>query len=149
MERLIFTKHFDSNVLRIITECQVVIPYDPFRLPAESENLLTYSALWDTGATITCVSSRVVADLRLIPLCNTNLALASGSMETEEYAVDLILPNGLRFPSVRVVRTEGSDDVTIGMDLISQLDFAITHPEGKTLFSFQTSSQTSVDFSKR
>ena len=74
--------------------------------------------------------------------------LASGETETEEYAIDLVLPNGVRYSSVRVIRTEGPDDVTIGMDIIAMMDFAITHPDGGTLFSFQIPPSTSIDFSK-
>lgn len=148
MRRLFFTKVFDTRVLRIVTECQVVVPYDPFKGSTRQENLLTYSAMWDTGATITCVSARVIDDLNLIPLRNTSLQLAIGEIETEEYAIDLVLPNGVRYSSIRVVRADGPDDVTIGMDVISQMDLAITHPADQTVFSFQCPSQHSIDFSE-
>ena len=148
MRRLVYSKRFDSILLRICTDCKVVVPYDPFAGTSSSEQLLSYSALWDTGATITCVSSRVIEDLQLIPLRKTILFLASGETETEEYAIDLVLPNGVRYSSVRVIRTEGPDDVTIGMDIIAMMDFAITHPDGGTLFSFQIPPSTSIDFSK-
>ena len=37
-------------------------------------------------------------------------------------------------------------DVLIGMDIISRGDFAITHPGGRTKFSFRVPSQADIDF---
>ncbi len=37
-------------------------------------------------------------------------------------------------------------DVLIGMDIISQGDFSITHEGNRTIFSFQTPSTHNIDF---
>jgi hypothetical protein len=40
----------------------------------------------------------------------------------------------------------GKTDVLIGMDIISRGDFALTHKEGKTVFSFRYPSLATIDF---
>jgi hypothetical protein len=63
------------------------------------------------------------------------------------YMIDIHLVNGISFPSLHVTEGKFTDtDVLIGMDIISQGDFAITAPEGKTKFSFQVPSTHDIDF---
>jgi hypothetical protein len=39
-------------------------------------------------------------------------------------------------------------DVLIGMDIIGEGDFAVTHQDGKTTFSFRVPSLKTIDFRK-
>ena len=67
--------------------------------------------------------------------------------QTNTYLVNLVLPNGVSMVGVRVV--EGSvsgGEILIGMDVIGQGDFAITHHEGKTTWSFRSPSCDEIDF---
>ena len=64
--------------------------------------------------------------------------------------VNLLLPNKIGIPSLRV--SEGilkGFDVLIGMDIISLGDFAITHKNDGTVFSFQLPSTHEYDFVKQ
>ena len=67
--------------------------------------------------------------------------------ETDVYLVNIGLPNRVLVQDVRVSRlgfTGG--DVLIGMDIINTGDFAITHANGDTKFTFQSPPQADIDF---
>jgi len=40
-------------------------------------------------------------------------------------------------------------DILIGMDIINQGDFALTHPQNETWFSFQSPYHEEIDFTKK
>ena len=70
-----------------------------------------------------------------------------GSSESETYLVNITLPNQVVFSGVRVTKGDFSGaDVLIGMDIISQGDFAVTNLGGVTKFSFRIPSQVHIDF---
>ena len=107
-----------------------------------------FTALWDTGAVQSVITQRVVDACRLTPFDTMTIYGISGPERTDVYSVNVALPNGIAFPRLRVVK--GSfimgADVLIGMDIINQGDFAITHPGGKTKFTFRVPSQADIDF---
>ena len=64
--------------------------------------------------------------------------------------VNIVLPNNVVMQSVKV--SEGvieGYDVLIGMDIIGVGDFAVTHKNGGTVFSFQVPSTHEYDFVKQ
>lgn len=64
------------------------------------------------------------------------------------YLVAIFLPNKVAFTSVRVTEAPlpTGTDVLIGMDMISQGDFAVTNFGGKTVFSFRIPSMQTIDY---
>ena len=67
--------------------------------------------------------------------------------QSETYLVNIRLPNSVAFMGVRVTKGNlGDADVLIGMDIISQGDFAVTNVGGLTKFSFRVPSATHIDF---
>ena len=52
-------------------------------------------ALWDTGATGTCISMEVVQSLGLIPTGKKYIQTPSGKSEVNTYLVNIILPNNI------------------------------------------------------
>ncbi len=63
------------------------------------------------------------------------------------YLISLTLESQAKFPILEAV--EGhilGSDVLIGMDVITQGDFAITNKDGKTTFSFRSPSLAKIDF---
>ena len=74
----------------------------------------------------------------------------NGSRNSEVYLVNIVLPNGVGFAHVRVTKGDMSADthLLIGMDIISQGDFAITHKDDKTCFTFRCPSTEHIDFVK-
>ena len=97
-------------------------------------------ALWDTGATQTCISSRIAEALEL-PVRGTSTAITpSGKGLFSSYLIDIELPNGIVVSGMRVMGTEIHRQglgVLIGMDVISQGDFAVSCKDGKTQFTFR------------
>ena len=90
-------------------------------------------AIWDTGATHTCVSFKVVKTLGLqsTGYVGDGMLTASGSVPADEcpkYAVNLVIPGfGLGHGAIEVAGANLSDDVLIGMDIIGMGEFAISH----------------------
>lgn len=96
-------------------------------------------AIWDTGATKSCISKKVASTLGLLPISRTTVHAAGNSFDSPVYKVDFLLPNSLTVHDVDV--TEGSNlqgcDILLGMDIITVGDFAVTNGGGMTVFSFR------------
>lgn len=109
-----------------------------------------WTGLWDTGASKSSITRRIVDDLSLIPVGNTNISTANGIVTVNTYFVDIGLPNGVTVMNVLVSCADLGDDidVLIGMDIIRHGDFSITNTNNKTTFSFRTPSMQEIDYVK-
>ena len=109
-----------------------------------------WRGLWDTGASKSSITQRIVDDLNLIAVGNTNISTANGVVAVNTYFVDFGLPNGVTVKNVLVSCADlGEDiDVLIGMDIIRHGDFSITNVNNKTTFSFRTPSVEEIDYVK-
>ena len=109
-----------------------------------------WRGLWDTGASKSSITQRIVDDLNLIPVGNTNISTANGVVAVNTYFVDFGLPNGVTVKNVLVSCTDLGDDidVLIGMDIIRHGDFSITNVNNKTTFSFRAPSVEEIDYVK-
>ena len=107
-----------------------------------------WRGLWDTGASKSSITQRIVDDLNLIPVGNTNISTANGVVAVNTYFVDFGLPNGVTVKNVLVSCADLGDDidVLIGMDIIRHGDFAITNTNKKTTFSFRTPSIQEIEY---
>jgi len=107
-----------------------------------------FEAIWDTGATGTVITERVVKECGLRPFGVTEVHTAKGKMRSDTYLVDIWLPNHVRIADVTVMSGELTDnkDVLIGMNIINEGDFAVTNFQGKTVFSFRVPSVERTDF---
>lgn len=106
-------------------------------------------ALWDTGATICCVSENVINQLSLVATGKTRMSTPSSENElVDTYLVDLLLPNDILIKDVVVAQSKiGAQGIglLVGMDIISRGDFLITN-NGETVFSFRMPSEGAMDF---
>lgn len=138
---------------RLVTDCMVleVLPGTSDKLPKH----MTVKGLWDTGATNTAISRRVVEELGLKPRGKCWVSTASGIEEKPAYYIAILLDEGKMSFGTQFRVTEahlnekGSDrpvDVLIGMDVISQGDFAVTTHLGVTKVSFRVPSCGHVEF---
>ena len=109
-----------------------------------------WRGLWDTGASKSSITQRIVDDLNLIPVGNTNISTANGVVAVNTYFVDFGLPNGVTVKNVLVSCADLGDDidVLIGMDIIRHGDFPITNVNNKTTFSFRTPAVEEIDYVK-
>jgi len=110
-----------------------------------------YKAIWDTGATGSVITKKVVLDLGLKSVAMTQMKTAGGVVDSPVYIVSIKLPNKVRMAFVKVSQADdlgGSSDILIGMDIIATGDFAVTNIDGKTVFSFRWPSLERIDFVK-
>jgi hypothetical protein len=107
-------------------------------------------ALWDTGATMSVISAKVAKDCGLAPSGMINTAGVHGIKLVNTYLVSFYLPNRIVLPSLAVSEGDFGGDIgaLIGMDIISQGDFAVTNRKGLTWFSFRMPSLQRFDFVK-
>ena len=116
---------------------------------ASNEGILWVNALWDTGAMSSCISKRCAALLRLEIINITHMATASHVVEAPVYMAHIFLPNFPVFAYQEILEfqdTSDNCDIIIGMDIITQGDFAITNLGGNTFFSFRMPSIQTIDF---
>lgn len=123
------------NVLK--TTVKVSEAFDPKKDSPDNYTFNNYEAVWDTGATNTVITGKVVASLNLKPIGKTRAIGVNSSSIVNAYLINLILPNNVAFYHIRVAElpVQGAD-VLIGMDVIRYGDFAISNV-GKTRFSFR------------
>jgi len=108
---------------------------------------ITFNAIWDTGATNTVITKKVVKQCSLRPTGRVNVQDVRGSSETDTYIVSIMLPNHVGFRGMVVTKGKVfGADVLIGMDIMNGGDFAVTNKNGKTVFSYRFPSMERIDF---
>ena len=109
------------------------------------------NALWDTGATRTCISNEVVKSLNLIPIGKIDMIGSSGYFTSDTFLLNITLPNDISVANIVVQETEigaAGIGLLIGMDIITLGDFSVSNYNGKTVFTFRTPSQERIDYIK-
>ncbi|MCU0782769.1 MAG: retroviral-like aspartic protease family protein [Verrucomicrobia bacterium] len=131
------------------TAAHVSAAFDPNSTSPHPQQV-QFDAIWDTGATNSVISQKVVDACGLKPIGMAIVHTGNGSRNSEVYFVNIILPNGVRCSNVRVTKGDMAQDthLLIGMDIIGVGDFAVTHKDGKTCFSFRCPSTERIDFVK-
>lgn len=109
-----------------------------------------YGAVWDTGATTTAVSMRVVNECGLVLSSREFQTTANGARIAGKYPVNVYLPNRICIEGIQVVDADisGNENILLGMDIIAGGDFAVSQDKGNTVFSFCFPSSRSIDFVK-
>ena len=135
-----------SRVLR--NEVAIAHAFDPKNVtPGTESPFKKFRALWDTGATASVITQKVVEECDLKPVGMTRVFHANGESIAEVYLVNIGLPNKVAFADAKVTKGFLRDtDVLIGMDIITQGDFAVTNTESKTVFSFRVPSVQRIDY---
>lgn len=135
-----------TNILnRLCTDVYVFSKYSNQDLSKTQK----WRAVWDTGATSTCISSNIVSRLNLIPIGKKLNSTAGGIVECNTYCIDIILPNNVSANGFVVHEVSLTDcDMLIGMDIIKYGDFSISNFEGRTQFSFRIPSVNHADYVK-
>lgn len=131
-------------------ECDVRVSeaFDP-NLGLQHPPMLRYRGIWDTGASGSVITAKVVADLGLRVIDRTVAQTANGVRQSDVYLVNVVLPCDVGFTALRV--TDGSlagVDVLIGMDIICQGDFTITHDGDEVVMSYRVppDGRRTIDF---
>ena len=150
MKTAAHTTIYEQNARILTAECGMSQPFDSELEPlSEKPDMYRFSAIWDTGSEITTISRQAALELGLKPIGETEAHHSGGHSIVNLYLINLLLPNGIEYQGLRVMDGNFDDtDILLGMDVISQCDFVITHPEGKTKLSMQIPSQEDIDFEK-
>jgi hypothetical protein len=139
------TVHGTEVQQKIITQCNVTNP-DDTSISTEHLNARA-DALWDTGATCSAITTKLVKKLKLKTIGDKTIDTANGQVKVLLYKVNLILGNQITINELTVVATQlPSTHVLVGMDVISKGDLAITNGNEHTTFSFQMPATRNIDF---
>lgn len=143
-----FTIKHGGIVREIRTDCYVFDAFDPANPPNPPPVGHQCIGLWDTGATQTAISQKLVDALGLVPTGMTRVNTANGVSTTPTYLVNIGLPNGVGFHGLTVTKATlpAHFDVLVGMDIIGSGDFAISNHNGITAFTYRHPASKCVDF---
>jgi hypothetical protein len=134
-----FTYNFEARLNHIITPISIRQSSELARIFGVKFVPVDTQALWDTGASGSCVSKSLANRLGLksVELCY--VSGVGGIHRSNVYTVDILLPNRVAVNGVRVTEffDNGSFNVIIGMDIITIGDFAISNQGGKTTVSYR------------
>jgi len=134
-----FTSEYNRISIQLINECAV----------SNGDRSVVVNALWDTGASFTCISKNVVQKLDLTSIGKRTIVTPSSSTTVNRYLVNIKLPNNVEIVNLEVCDSEigkGGFDVLVGMDIITRGDFAVSNYSGKTVFTFRTPSLRRTDY---
>ncbi|HNW23616.1 MAG TPA: retropepsin-like aspartic protease, partial [Candidatus Dojkabacteria bacterium] len=142
---LAFTTRFNGHSNILYNQITILPPED---FPSIKFEPVKITAIWDTGATHTCITEKLAKQLGLIPTTKRETQTAGGSEISDVYIVDIGLPNRYKIKSVQVgaVKIHDGIDALIGMDIIGAGDFSVSNVDGITIFSFRMPSLKEVDY---
>jgi hypothetical protein len=140
-----FTCRYNGRSLRLTSEIEIFPAFNPAQPQPQGRK---YQALYDTGATHSSISPKVVTELGLASVGAQKVGVGGGTLMTTVHLVNIGLPNKVMFPMMRVaqIALHGGIDALIGMDILGMGDFAVTHHSGSTTFSFCCPSRRDIDF---
>jgi predicted aspartyl protease len=129
----------------LVTPVKVGAAFDPRN---QIPTFRDYTGIWDTGATASVITQKVVDECGLKQISIDEAYGADGKYLTEVFLVCVQLPNGVGFSSLRVTKGKlvGGFDMLIGMDIIGSGDFAVTNYQGQTCLTFRSPSVERIDF---
>lgn len=147
--------HMDNRATLTYTHNELVdailTPVDLFFDVYNEVTSYSTTALWDTGAMLSVISPEVAAKLKLDIVDTIQIAGINGESLAEVSIISIRFPNGAIIKDVRVAICSMSmeNEMIIGMDVITQMDIAITNGMGQTQFSFAIPPfENRIDFSK-
>ncbi|MDR1509743.1 MAG: retroviral-like aspartic protease family protein [Synergistaceae bacterium] len=111
----------------------------------------SYMAIWDTGASSSAITQRVVDELRLPIISRGMTNTAAGYVATTGHDIHLWLPHKVVIThcvASCVDLGKIDADILIGMNVIVQGDFSISNYDGKTIMSFREPSMGHIDYTK-
>lgn len=143
----ILTKKYLSKIDEIKTKGYITPGFDQ----KNPSDYLPYCELdniqWDTGATQSVINKVLVEPLGLKPIGKDYVDGFGGTNVSYIYEVNIYTEGELSFKRIKVLAGDiGGCDVLLGMDIISQGDFAITNKDNQTWFSFRYPSQDHIEF---
>ena len=159
MQHRVFTTRYGGRERVLRNDVGIHLPISADEVASlDGKTVRKYSAIWDTGATNSGITKKVVDDLGLKPTGLVEVSHAKGRSMTNTYLVNIYLPSEVTIGQVRVTEVELLSDnlpegkrpqILVGMDVIGMGDFAVTNFSGKTVMSFRIPSVEEIDFIPR
>lgn len=139
-----YTHTYNSIERRIIVKCFVSAPKTP-----KGEDGEELKALWDTGASVTCISTKLSERLGLPVIDSMDITVADNrKVKADVHCVQLRMGSFI-VPHVTaaVLNMDNCEhDVIIGMDFMINGDTSISHYGGKTVLTFRQPSLETKDY---
>jgi len=132
-----FTVLFDGMVDEL--ESQIGITAQPVIGEPPSELSIEVTAIWDTGATGSCIKPWLKDHLNLYTLFDrVPLDGVGGKINAclSFINIQLLCDAWIYDCPVHIIDFPGDADIFIGMDIINMGDFVVCNTDGKTSFSF-------------
>src|SRR5665213_2591040 len=96
-----FTVRYQGRSLRLTSEVDIFPAFLPTSNPPPGRK---YVALYDTGATHSAVSPKVVSDFQLASIGARNVGVGGGMLTTTSHLVNIGLPNRAMFSMMQVAQ---------------------------------------------
>jgi hypothetical protein len=144
----VITRKFPNQIDSIVTESYVYVAVDLLTDEAV-KRVKVQRSLWDTGASVSLISSRVVKVLGLNSIGKSGVSGYNEGVDVKDtYLVHIGLPTGDIVTNIMAMEFDSDEyDVVIGMDVICKGDLAVTNYNNQTTFSFRIPSNEEIDFS--
>jgi len=141
------TIRHSQKVNRIQTAVRITTAFDPKINNEADVPFYETSALWDTGATNSVITTDTAEKMGLIPVGSTSINHAGGTSVTKTYIVNFYLPNHVAIAGVGVSECPPAGfGAIIGMDIIGIGDFTISNANGKTCMTFRAPAHKETDY---
>ena len=97
----VFNKEWNNQVDCVVSWCDIrPLDYKTGKV------FHTNKAMWDTGATTTVISNRIVHQLKLQPFNTSGISGISGVSEANTYLVHISLPTGDTYTFLEVIESD-------------------------------------------
>ncbi|MDR3297203.1 MAG: retropepsin-like domain-containing protein, partial [Prevotellaceae bacterium] len=118
-----------------------------------SQDKVSTTGIWDTGATGSVITKSTASALGLLPVKRTRVRGIHGNKEVNVYYVNITLSNKNITLNTQVTEcdelsVDNNVGMLIGMNIITTGDFAVTNYQGQTTMSFRVPSLQKIDFVK-
>lgn len=141
-----YTHTYEGVVRRMLVNCFVSAPNTK-----EGEDGDELKALWDTGASLTCISTQLADKLGFPIVDSMTIRVADGKeVQSNVYCIQLRMGSFVvPYVMAAALDMDGSEhDVIIGMDFMVNGDTSISHYGGRTVLTFRQPSLETVDYVK-
>ena len=125
------------------------MPFDLSKEGLESPKIKSSKAIWDTGATASVITEKIVEELGLKPIGMVQVRGVHGVEPKNVYLINIYLPNKTAVMYVKVTECKELSgeglDILIGMDIVGLGDLAITNKDF-TALTYRYPSIETIDF---
>lgn len=139
----VLTEYYNNPAEAIVTEC--VVYSCQTTLDGVTKHCHVHSTMWDTGATNTVLSPKIIKALGIKPFAKSGVVGVGGNVDCGVYKINLGLPCGQVVCDITAFESELDYDMLIGMDVILLGDFCLSNKDGQSVFSFRIPSKEHIE----